>query len=86
MSVWIGVVAPTGTPAPVLARIHELTQAMMKDEAAKNAMAAAGLDLLTMSQVEFAEFVRSEYLRLGSFWPWLHRAAKPGNSLSRWVW
>ena len=63
MSVWIGVVAPTGTPAPVLARIHELTQAMMKDEAAKNAMAAAGLDLLTMSQVEFAEFVRSEYLR-----------------------
>ena len=63
MSVWIGVVAPTGTPAPVLARVHALTQSMMKDEAAMKSMAAAGLDILTMSQVEFAEFVRSEYVR-----------------------
>jgi tripartite-type tricarboxylate transporter receptor subunit TctC len=63
MGVWIGVVAPAGTPSPVLSRIHALTQAMMKDETAKKAMTAAGLDLLTMSQPEFAEFVRSEYVR-----------------------
>jgi tripartite-type tricarboxylate transporter receptor subunit TctC len=63
MSVWIGVVAPAGTPQPVIARIHALTQGMMKDAAAKKAMAGAGLDPMTMSQPEFAGFVRAEYAR-----------------------
>lgn len=63
MSVWIGVVAPAGTPAPVLARVHAMVQAMLKDEAAKKAMTAAGLDLMTMSQPEFAAFVKAEYTR-----------------------
>jgi tripartite-type tricarboxylate transporter receptor subunit TctC len=63
MSVWIGVVAPAGTPAPVLDRVHAMVQAMQKDEAAKKAMAAAGLDLITMSQPEFAAFVKDEYAR-----------------------
>ena len=63
MSVWIGVVAPAGTPAPVVARIHAMTQGMMQNEIAKKAMAAAGLDLMTMSQPEFAAFVKAEYVR-----------------------
>ena len=63
MSVWIGVVAPAGTPAPVVARVHALTQGMMKDEAAQKAMAGAGLDLMPMSQPEFAAFVKAEYAR-----------------------
>ncbi len=63
MSVWIAVVAPAGTPQPVRDRIHALVQTMQKDEAAKRAMAAAGLDLMTMSQVEFAAFVKAEYVR-----------------------
>ena len=63
MSVWIGVVAPAGTPQPVLDRVHAMVQAMQKDEAANKAMAAAGLDLMTMSQPEFAAFVKDEYAR-----------------------
>jgi tripartite-type tricarboxylate transporter receptor subunit TctC len=63
MSVWIGVVAPAGTPAPVLDRVHAMVQAMQKNEAANKAMAAAGLDLMTMSQPEFAAFVKDEYAR-----------------------
>jgi tripartite-type tricarboxylate transporter receptor subunit TctC len=63
MSVWIGVVAPAGTPAPVVARIHALTQTMMKDSAAQKAMANAGLDLMVMSQPDFAAFVKAEYAR-----------------------
>ena len=63
MSVWIGVVAPAGTPAPMLDRIHALTQDMMKDEAARKAMAGAGLDLMAMSRPEFASFVKAEYAR-----------------------
>jgi tripartite-type tricarboxylate transporter receptor subunit TctC len=63
MSVWIAVVAPAGTPAPIVARIHALTQDMMKQEAARKAMANAGLDLMQMSQPEFADFVKAEYVR-----------------------
>jgi tripartite-type tricarboxylate transporter receptor subunit TctC len=63
MSVWIGVVAPAGTPAPVVARIHAMVQSMLKHEPARNAMANAGLDLMTMSQPEFAAFVKAEYAR-----------------------
>ncbi len=63
MSVWIGVVAPAGTPAPVVERVHTLVQGMLKDETAKKRMADAGLDVMTMSQLEFAAFVKSEYAR-----------------------
>jgi tripartite-type tricarboxylate transporter receptor subunit TctC len=63
MSVWIGVVAPAGTPQSVIARIHALTQGMMQDEAAKRAMVGAGLDLMPMSQPAFAAFVKDEYAR-----------------------
>ena len=63
MSVWIGVVAPAGTPQPVIDRIHAMTQAMMKEAAAQKAMAGAGLDLMPMSQPEFAAFVKEEYAR-----------------------
>ncbi len=63
MSVWIGVVAPVGTPQPIVERIHALVQGMLKDPAAQKSMAAAGLDLMTMSQGEFAAFVKDEYAR-----------------------
>jgi tripartite-type tricarboxylate transporter receptor subunit TctC len=63
MSVWICVVAPAGTPAPMLARIHAVTQSMQKDLTARKAMEGAGLDVVTMSQPDFAAFVKSEYAR-----------------------
>ena len=63
MSVWICVVAPAGTPAPMLARIHALTESMQKDATARKAMEGAGLDVVTMSQPEFAAFVKTEYAR-----------------------
>ena len=63
MSVWIGVVAPAGTPQPVIERIHAMVGGMLKDEAAQKAMAGAGLDTMAMSQPEFAAFVKAEYAR-----------------------
>jgi tripartite-type tricarboxylate transporter receptor subunit TctC len=63
MSVWIAVVAPAGTPAPILDRIHETVGAMLKDETAKKSMTAAGLDPMAMSRAEFASFVKTEYSR-----------------------
>src|SRR4051812_38344440 len=63
MSVWIAVVAPAGTPAPILDRIHAMTTSMLNDDAAKKAMAGAGLDPMAMSRPEFASFVKAEYAR-----------------------
>jgi tripartite-type tricarboxylate transporter receptor subunit TctC len=63
MSVWICVVAPAGTPAAVLDKVHAVVAAMQKDETAKKAMAGAGLDIVAMSRPEFAGFVKAEYAR-----------------------
>ncbi len=63
MSVWAGVVAPAGTPQAVVDRIHALVAGMLKDEATQKRMAAAGLDVMPMSQTEFAAFVKAEYAR-----------------------
>jgi tripartite-type tricarboxylate transporter receptor subunit TctC len=63
MSVWIGVVAPAGTPASVVARTHASVQSLLKHEPAVKAMAGAGLDLMPMSQREFSDFVKADYVR-----------------------
>jgi tripartite-type tricarboxylate transporter receptor subunit TctC len=63
MSVWIGVVAPAGTPQPIVDKIHAAVQGLLKHEPAQKAMAGAGLDLMNMSQPEFAAFVKAEHAR-----------------------
>jgi tripartite-type tricarboxylate transporter receptor subunit TctC len=63
MTVWLGVVAPSGTPQPVVDRIHALVQGMLRDPAMVNRMAAAAIDVMPMSQGEFAGFVKDEYAR-----------------------
>ena len=47
----------------MLDRVHALTQDMLKDQAARNAMSGAGLDAMAMTRPEFADFVKVEYVR-----------------------
>jgi tripartite-type tricarboxylate transporter receptor subunit TctC len=63
MGVWLGVVAPAATPAPVVGRIHALVQGMLTDENARKRLASAGVDVTPMSQAAFAAFVRDEYAK-----------------------
>jgi tripartite-type tricarboxylate transporter receptor subunit TctC len=63
MTVWIGVVAPPGTPQPIVDRVHGWVQAMLKDEAMVKRMAGAAIDVMPMSQRDFAAFVTDEYGR-----------------------
>jgi tripartite-type tricarboxylate transporter receptor subunit TctC len=65
MSVWLGVVAPAGTPKPVVDRIHALVAGMLKDRATVKRMAGAALDPMRMSQPQFSAFVKDEYARWG---------------------
>jgi tripartite-type tricarboxylate transporter receptor subunit TctC len=63
MTVWLGVVAPAGTPQAVRDRIHGLVQQMVKNEQTRKRMASAGLEVMSMSQSDFAKFVSGEYTR-----------------------
>ena len=63
MTVWIGVVAPVGTPQPIVDRMHGWVQGMLKDESMVKRMAGAAIDVMPMSQREFSAFVKDEYTR-----------------------
>jgi tripartite-type tricarboxylate transporter receptor subunit TctC len=63
MTVWLGVVAPAGTPPPIVARIHALVQGMLKDVGMVKKMANAAIDVMPISQAGFAQFVRDDHAR-----------------------
>jgi tripartite-type tricarboxylate transporter receptor subunit TctC len=63
MTVWIGLVAPAGTPQPIVDRLHGLVQGMLKDQTMVKRMAGAAIDVMPMSQAQFASFVKDEYGR-----------------------
>jgi tripartite-type tricarboxylate transporter receptor subunit TctC len=69
---WYGLLAPAGTPAAVIAKIHADVSAILASAEAQKSFAAQGLDPAGGSPQAFAEFVRSEAARFA-------RIAKAGN-------
>lgn len=69
---WYGLLAPAGTPAAVIAKIHADVSAILASAEAQKSFAAQGLDPAGGSPQAFAEFVRSEASRFA-------RIAKAGN-------
>jgi tripartite-type tricarboxylate transporter receptor subunit TctC len=63
MTVWMGVVAPAGTPQPIVDRAHTWVQGMLKDPAMVKRMAGAAIEVMPMSRRDFARFVQDEYGR-----------------------
>jgi tripartite-type tricarboxylate transporter receptor subunit TctC len=63
MTVWLGLVAPVGTPQPIVDRLHGFVQGMLKDPTMVKRMADAAIDVMPMSQRDFAAFVKDEYAR-----------------------
>jgi tripartite-type tricarboxylate transporter receptor subunit TctC len=58
--VWMGLLAPKGTPAPIVDRLNrELTQVLAGAEA-KSYMASAGIEIVGSSPAEFGAFFRGE--------------------------
>jgi len=56
---WLGVFAPAGTPAPVVARLSETIQAAMRVPAMQTRMAELGYDAVGSTAEEFATFQQS---------------------------
>jgi tripartite-type tricarboxylate transporter receptor subunit TctC len=63
MTVWLGLVAPAGTPQPIVDRLHGLVQGMLKDPAMVKRMAGAAIEVMPMSQRDFSSFVKDEHTR-----------------------
>ena len=62
---WWGIVAPAGTPQPIVARLHRDTQAILNSDEVKKQFDADGAVVLPMSTAQFARFIASELEKWG---------------------
>jgi tripartite-type tricarboxylate transporter receptor subunit TctC len=62
---WIGIVAPAGTPEPVVALLHKELSAIKDTAEFQKRFDANGTDLVRMSVAEFGAFMASEHAKWG---------------------
>ncbi|MGE0311214.1 MAG: Bug family tripartite tricarboxylate transporter substrate binding protein [Lautropia sp.] len=60
---WFGLMVPAGTPAPIIARIHEATVAVLGKPALKERLTAAGMEGVGNTPAEFAAAIEAESQR-----------------------
>jgi tripartite-type tricarboxylate transporter receptor subunit TctC len=63
ITVWLGLVAPKGTPAAIVDKLHAEVAKILADPAIKAKADAAGLFPATSTPAEFAAFIRKEAAR-----------------------
>lgn len=57
---WLGFVAPAGTPAPIVARLHKELSAILEETDMKERMKGWGLDPIGSTPGEFGAFIAAE--------------------------
>lgn len=57
---WHGIVAPAGTPRPVIDSLHAALVATLKDPAVRHSLDELGVDIATDSPEQFAAYIHSE--------------------------
>ncbi len=62
---WFGLLAPAGTPAPVVSRLAAETAAVMRQPDIKEKLAAAALEPWVTTPEEFLTFIRTETAKWG---------------------
>ncbi|WP_063700995.1 tripartite tricarboxylate transporter substrate binding protein [Bradyrhizobium centrolobii] len=60
---WIGIAAPAGTPAPVIARLNETLRALVEDAAFQQKLDDLGVRAKASSPAEMRDFVAGEITR-----------------------
>jgi len=60
---WFGIVAPAGTPAPIVARIHEAVATSLKNTEVQAKLAEQGMTVENVSSAEFGQLIASENLK-----------------------
>jgi len=61
--IWYGLVAPAGTPRPVVAKLHDVVAAGLAKPDVKARLAGLGLEPAPMQPDEFAEFIKKEIVK-----------------------
>jgi len=59
-NLWVGMFAPAGTPAEVVAKINRDVNRVLREPEVKERMGALGAEAMSMTPVEFDKFLRSE--------------------------
>jgi tripartite-type tricarboxylate transporter receptor subunit TctC len=63
MTAWQGIVAPAGTPAPIIQRMHAEIQKALANPEVRSKLVAAGTEILGSTPEEYAAYIRSELAR-----------------------
>jgi tripartite-type tricarboxylate transporter receptor subunit TctC len=58
--VWMGLLAPKGTPQPIIDRLNREVVAVLAEDDVKRYMATAGIEIVGSSPAEFGRFFRQE--------------------------
>jgi tripartite-type tricarboxylate transporter receptor subunit TctC len=66
VTTWNGVLAPAGTPADVIERLHKALAAAVADPALKETFGALGAEIELISPREFSDRIRSDFDRWSS--------------------
>ncbi|MPZ40408.1 MAG: tripartite tricarboxylate transporter substrate binding protein [Rhizobiales bacterium] len=62
---WYGMVAPIATPPAVIARLHQVTVAALRDPGVREKLSSQGLNLVGDTPEEFSAYIRSEIEKWG---------------------
>lgn len=57
---WFGVLAPAGTPAPVIDKLHREIATLLRTDAVRKDFESKGIEAVGNTPQEFAQFIRSE--------------------------
>jgi tripartite-type tricarboxylate transporter receptor subunit TctC len=57
---WLGLVAPAGTPQPVVDRLYKETAKVLEEPEMKERFKGWGLDIISNSPSEFAAFIKRD--------------------------
>jgi len=65
MQSWFGLLAPAGTPRPIISRLNAETINALNTPEMKSAIAAMGANIMSGSPEQFADHIKSEIGRIG---------------------
>jgi tripartite-type tricarboxylate transporter receptor subunit TctC len=63
---WYGLLAPAGTPEPILARLAAAAQDMLRDPAIHTKLTEQGAEVAGLGPTDFAKFLKDETARLSA--------------------
>lgn len=61
ITVWYGITAPRGTPAPIVGRLERELMTVLKAPEVRDRLTALGLEVTPMGSEEFGRFLRTEH-------------------------